>query len=228
MAPRSCVDGPKQTLHMATCDVESDASIHALLEECGNVFDGELDILVHSVAFAPRETFQPKGTLHATRAAWQQAMDVSAYSLIALSHAAHPLLVKPASESDTLVDRSIIALSFAGANKVVPSYNVMGPAKAALEATARQLAYELGGDGVRVNCVSPGPMNTVSARGIPGISKMRKYSEEHAPLQRNASARDVGELTAFLASDAAAAITGQTLYVDGGLSSMAPYARDAT
>ncbi|KAG7386179.1 hypothetical protein PHYBOEH_008763 [Phytophthora boehmeriae] len=109
---------------------------------------------------------------------------------------------------------------------VVPNYNVMGPAKAALEATARQLAFELGPEGIRVNCLSPGPMNTVSARGIPGISKMRKYAQDHAPLRQNSSSGDVGSLAAFLASDLSKSITGQTIYVDGGLSAMAPYARD--
>ncbi|TMW57061.1 hypothetical protein Poli38472_002986 [Pythium oligandrum] len=213
-----------QSLHFAECDVENDVSIEGLVEECGRVFDGELDILVHSVAFAPKETFQPKGALMTTREAWTQAMDVSAYSLIALTRAAYPLLTKGSDEAKR--DRSVIALSYAGASKIVPNYNIMGPAKAALEATTRQLAFELGVEGIRVNCLSPGPMNTVSARGIPGISKMRKYAEEHAPLHRNASGEEVGELAAFLASNSASAITGQTLYVDGGLSIMAPYARD--
>lgn len=155
-------------LHFAPCDVESDASVEQLLQRCGEVFDGQLDVLVHSVAFAPREAFT-NGLLDTPRAAWTQAMDVSAYSLVALARAARPLMVN-GNEEDGRGDRSVLALTYAGSTKVVPNYNVMGPAKAALEATARQLAHELGPDGIRVNCLSPGPMNTVSARGIPGIS----------------------------------------------------------
>ncbi|EGZ21315.1 hypothetical protein PHYSODRAFT_313559 [Phytophthora sojae] len=197
-------------LHFAPCDVESDASVEQLLQRCGEVFDGQLDVLVHSVAFAPREAFT-NGLLDTPRAAWTQAMDVSAYSLVALARAARPLMVN-GNEEDGRGDRSVLALTYAGSTKVVPNYNVMGPAKAALEATARQLAHELGPDGIRVNCLSPGPMNTVSARGIPGISKMRKYAEEHAPLRRNSSMGDVGSVAAFLSSDLAAAVTGQTIY----------------
>ncbi|KAE9298284.1 hypothetical protein PF008_g23537 [Phytophthora fragariae] len=210
-------------LHFAPCDVESDASVEQLLQRCGDVFDGRLDVLVHSVAFAPREAFAT-GLLDTPRAAWTQAMDVSAFSLVALARAARPLMVN--ANGGESRDRSVLALTYAGSTKVVPKYNVMGPAKAALEATARQLAYELGPDGIRVNCLSPGPMNTVSARGIPGISKMRTYAEEHAPLRRNSSMGDVGSVAAFLSSDLAAAVTGQTIYVDGGLSAMAPYAKD--
>ncbi|KAG6609039.1 putative enoyl-[acyl-carrier-protein] reductase [NADH] [Phytophthora cinnamomi] len=209
-------------LHFASCDVESDASVEQLLQRCSDVFDGQLDVLVHSVAFAPREAFT-NGLLGTPRAAWKQAMDVSAYSLVALVRASRPLMVDDDGEGG---NRSVLALTYAGSTKVVPNYNVMGPAKAALEATARQLAHELGPDGIRVNCISPGPMNTVSARGIPGISKMRKYAEEHAPLRRNSSMGDVGSVAAFLSSDLAAAVTGQTIYVDGGLSAMAPYAKE--
>ncbi|DAZ96059.1 TPA: hypothetical protein N0F65_005837, partial [Lagenidium giganteum] len=213
--------------NFAACDVEDDASIHGLMAECRDVLGGRLDILVHSVAFAPRETFQ-NGLLGVSKHAWTEAMDVSAYSLVALTRAALPLMTQSdnSDASKSQPDRSILALSYAGANKVVPNYNMMGPAKAALEATTRQLAFELGPCGIRVNCLSPGPMNTVSARGIPGISKMRKYAEEHAPLGRNASHEDVGNWAAFLASDMARAITGQTVYVDGGISIMAPFAKD--
>ncbi|CAI5732505.1 unnamed protein product [Peronospora destructor] len=210
------------TLHFEPCDVESDTSIEQLMQRCREAFNRELDILVHSVAFAPREAFA-NGLLNTPRAAWTQAMDVSAYSLVALMKAAKPLMVQGEGEKR---DRSVLALTYAGSTKVVPNYNVMGPAKAALEATARQLAYELGPEGVRVNCISPGPMNTVSARGIPGISKMRKYAENHAPLRRNSSSGDVGSVAVFLSSELAASVTGQTIYVDGGLSAMAPYARE--
>ncbi|TYZ64646.1 hypothetical protein PybrP1_000413 [[Pythium] brassicae (nom. inval.)] len=209
------------------CDVTDDASIEELVGACVERFEGQMDVLVHSVAFAPREAFTSSGGVLATsREAWQEAMDISAYSLLALTRAAYPLLSSGV-DGSLARDRSVIALSYAGASRVMPNYNVMGPAKAALEATARQLAFELGVDGIRVNCLSPGPMNTVSARGIPGISRMRKYSEEHSPLRRNATPTEVGNMAAFLASEMASAITGQTIYVDGGLSAMAPYARDA-
>ncbi|RLN92579.1 hypothetical protein BBJ28_00021762 [Nothophytophthora sp. Chile5] len=157
-------------LHFEPCDVESEQSIEQLMKRCSEVFNGELDVLVHSVAFAPREAFTSGGLLATPKAAWTQAMDVSAYSLVALTRAAQPLLVANIEAEEAKRDRSVLALTYAGSTKVVPNYNVMGPAKAALEATARQLAYELGPDGIRVNCLSPGPMNTVSARGIPGIS----------------------------------------------------------
>ncbi|KAH7469238.1 Enoyl-[acyl-carrier-protein] reductase [NADH] FabI [Phytophthora ramorum] len=217
-------DISRPSLHFEPCDVESDASIAQLMQRCGEIYNGGLDILVHSVAFAPREAFT-NGLLDTPRAAWAQAMDVSAYSLVALARAAKPLMTSGGAEEERR-DRSVLALTYAGSTKVVPNYNVMGPAKAALEATARQLAHELGPEGIRVNCLSPGPMNTVSARGIPGISKMRKYAENHAPLRRNSSSGDVGSVAAFLSSDLAAAVTGQTIYVDGGLSAMAPYTRE--
>lgn len=166
LTPRDARD-----LHFLECDVEDDASIERLVARCGERFDGEMDVVVHSVAFAPKEALT-QSFLSTSRAAWTQAMDVSAYSLVALTRATYPLLQAggQSGEDEAKRDRSIVALSYAGASRVVPHYNVMGPAKAALESAARQLAFELGPDGIRVNCVSPGPMNTVSARGIPGIS----------------------------------------------------------
>lgn len=214
-------DTSSTSLNFETCDVESDESIDELMLRCGKLFNGELDILVHSVAFAPRESFT-NGLLSTSRAAWAQALGVSAYSLVALTRAVKPLMLSRGEEKR---DCSVLALTYTGSTKVVPNYNVMGPAKAALEAASRQLAYELGSDGIRVNCLSPGPMNTVSARGIPGISEMKRYAADHAPLRRTSSSGDVGSVAAFLVSDLAAAISGQTIYVDGGLSAMAPYAR---
>ncbi|KAI9910418.1 hypothetical protein PsorP6_010325 [Peronosclerospora sorghi] len=241
------------TLQLEQCDVESDTSIEQLLQRCSERFRGKLDILVHAVAFAPRDAFT-NGLLDTSRTVWTQAMDVSAYSLVALTRAAKPLMMMSDGKEENgneALDRSVLALTYAGSTKVVPNYNVMGPAKAALEATARQLAYELGPAGIRVNCLSPGPMNTVSARGIVGISNMSKYAESHAPLLRTSSLADVGSVAAFLSSDLAASVTGQTIYgekrgihwqegvcaykslcshcyiqVDGGLSAMAPFAKD--
>lgn len=152
-------------LGFAECDVEDAASVEALAARCQEELGG-LDVLVHSVAFAPPEAFAggPRPLMETSREAWATAMGVSAYSLVALTRAAHPLLAAGGG------DKSVVAMTYAGSSRVMPGYNVMGPAKAALEAAARQLAFELGPDGIRVNCVSPGPMNTVSARGIPGIS----------------------------------------------------------
>ncbi|TDH68349.1 hypothetical protein CCR75_006746 [Bremia lactucae] len=192
-------------IHFVSCDVASDESIDQLMHYCGMTFKGELDILVHSVAFASGQAFTD-GLLGTSRDVWAQALDNSAYSLVALTRAATPLLLTRGQEKR---DRSVLALTYAGSTKVVPNYNVMGPAKAALEATARQLAYELGPDGIRVNCLSPGPINTVSARGIPGISKMRKYAEDHAPIRH---CSDVGSVATFLSSNLAASVTGQTIY----------------
>ena len=145
--------------------------------------------------------------LDTSREAFKIAHDVSAYSLIALARAAAPLMPDGG---------SIVAMSYYGAEKVIPHYNVMGVAKAALEDNTRYLAYDLGTQKIRVNCISAGPMNTLAARGIPGLSAMLKYYEENSPLRRNVLPDELGATGTFLASDGAAAITGQVLYVDCG------------
>jgi enoyl-[acyl-carrier protein] reductase I len=167
---------------------------------------GKLHLLLHSVAFAPREALEGE-FIHTTREAFRVALDVSAYSLVALARAAAPLMTEGG---------SIVTMSYYGAEKVVPHYNVMGVAKAALEASARYLAYDLGPKKIRVNCISAGPVNTLAARGIAGFTQMLKHYEEHAPLKRNVLPEELGAAGVFLASDGAAAITGQTLYVDCG------------
>nr|CCA13899.1 enoyl putative [Albugo laibachii Nc14] len=213
---------------LLSCDLTDEFALEELLRSCGQHFHGGIDTIVHSVAFASPEAFIPiqkdsqtpsGGLLQTSKAHWQQAQDISAYSLVALTQKALPLLTKGSINAD----KSIIAFSFEGANKVVPSYNVMGPAKAALEAVSRQLAVELGGHNIRVNCVSPGPINTASARGIPGFSTMRQFAQEQAPLKRNATALDIANLASFLASEAASCITGQTIKVDGGMSALSSY-----
>ncbi len=187
------------------CDVTRDEDIAAVFAKVGEKF-GRLDLLLHSVAFAPREALEGD-FLNTSRDAFKVAHDVSAYSLIGVAREAAPLMTHGG---------SIIAMTYYGAEKVIPHYNVMGVAKAALEATTRYLAYSLGTRKIRVNCISAGPMNTLAARGIAGFGDMLKHYEAHAPLKRNVLPDELGATGAFLASDGAAAITGQVLYVDAG------------
>ena len=187
------------------CDVTRDEEIASVFKTVGEKF-GKLHLLLHSVAFAPKDALEG-AFLNTSREAFRIAHDVSAYSLVALSRAAAPLMPDGG---------SIIAMSYYGAEKVVPHYNVMGVAKAALEASTRYLAYDLGPKKIRVNCISAGPVNTLAARGISGFNEMIKHYEVHAPLKRNVLPDELGATGAFLASDGAAAITGQVLYVDCG------------
>ncbi len=187
------------------CDVTKDADIDAVFAQVKEKF-GKLDLLLHSVAFAPKEALEGR-FVNTTRDAFKTAHDISAYSLVALARGAAPLMTDGG---------SIVAMSYYGAEKVVPHYNVMGVAKAALEASTRYLAYDLGQQKIRVNCISAGPVNTLAARGISGFSSMLKHYEEHSPLKRNVLPDELGATGVFLASEGAAAITGQVLYVDCG------------
>ena len=187
------------------CDVTNDDEIARVFAEVGGKF-GRLHLLLHSVAFAPREALEGD-FLGTTREAFRVAHDVSAYSLVALARGAAPLMTEGG---------SIVAMSYYGSRKVVPHYNVMGVAKASLEACARYLAYDLGPKKIRVNCISAGAVNSLAARGIAGFSDMLKHYETHAPLKRNVLPDELGATGTFLASDGAAAITGQVLYVDCG------------
>ena len=187
------------------CDVTRDEDIASVFAQVGAKF-GRLDLLLHSVAFAPREALEGD-FLDTSRDAFKVAHDVSAYSLIALARGAAPLMTDGG---------SIVAMSYYGAEKVIPHYNVMGVAKAALEASTRYLAYSLGPKKVRVNCISAGPMNTIAARGIAGFGDMLKHYEAHSPLKRNVLPDELGATGVFLASNGAAAITGQVIYVDAG------------
>jgi len=187
------------------CDVTKDDHITGVFQTVGGKF-GKLHLLLHSVAFAPKDALEGE-FVTTSREAFRIAHDVSAYSLVALARAAAPLMTEGG---------SIIAMSYYGAEKVVPHYNVMGVAKASLEASARYLAYDLGPRKIRVNCISAGPVNTLAARGISGFGEMIKHYEEHAPLKRNVTPEEIGATGLFLASDGAAAITGQVIYVDCG------------
>ena len=187
------------------CDVSKDDQIARVFDETRKKF-GKLHLLLHSVAFAPKEALEGD-FVNTSREAFRVAHDVSAYSLVALARAAAPLMTEGG---------SIIAMTYYGAEKVVPRYNVMGVAKASLEASTRYLAYDLGPKRIRVNCISAGPVNTLAARGIAGFTEMLKHYEAHAPLKRNVLPEELGATGVFLASDGAAAITGQVIYVDCG------------
>jgi len=187
------------------CDVTKDEDIARVFEEVAGKF-GTLNLLLHSVAFAPKEALEGR-FVNTSRDAFRIAHDVSAYSLVALARAAAPLMPDGG---------SIVGMSYYGAEKVVPHYNVMGVAKASLEASTRYLAYDLGPQKIRVNCISAGPVNTLAARGISGFSHMLKHYEAHSPLKRNLVPEELGATGVFLASEGAAAITGQVIYVDCG------------
>ena len=190
---------------MLPCDVTKDEEIDHVFKTVGHKF-GKLHLLLHSVAFAPKAALEGE-FVNTNREAFRIAHDVSAYSLIALARAAAPLMTDGG---------SIIGMSYYGAEKVVPHYHVMGVAKAALEASTRYLAYDLGPKKIRVNCISAGPVNTLAARGISGFGEMLKQYEAKAPLKRNVLPEELGATGVFLASDGAAAITGQVIYVDSG------------
>jgi len=187
------------------CDVTRDEEIASVFKTVGEKF-GKLHLLLHSVAFAPKEALEGE-FVNTSREAFRVAHDVSAYSLVALARAAAPLMTDGG---------SVISMTYYGAEKVMPHYNVMGVAKAALEASTRYLAYDLGPKKIRVNCISAGPMNTLAARGISGFTDILKHYETHAPLKRNVLPEELGAAGLFLASDGAAAITGQVIYVDSG------------
>ena len=187
------------------CDVTKDEDIASVFKTVGEKF-GKLNLLLHSVAYAPKDALEGH-FVNTSREAYRIAHDVSAYSLVALSRAAVPLMADGG---------SIVAMSYYGAEKVVPHYNVMGVAKASLEASTRYLAYDLGPQKIRVNCISAGPVNTLAARGISGFGEMIKIYEQRSPLKRNVTNEELGATGTFLASDGAAAITGQVLYVDCG------------
>jgi enoyl-[acyl-carrier protein] reductase I len=187
------------------CDVTKDEDIATVFKTVGEKF-GKLDLLLHSVAFAPKEALEGE-FINTTREAYRVAHDISAYSLVALARGAAPLMTEGG---------SIVAMTYYGAEKVVQHYNVMGVAKASLEASTRYLAYDLGPKKIRVNCISAGPVQTLAARGISGFSSMMKHYEEHAPLKRSCTTDELGATGVFLASEGAASITGQVIYVDGG------------
>ena len=195
------------------CDVADDAQIEAVFTELAKRWDG-LDGVVHAIAFAPREALKGDFPESVTREAFRMAHDISSYSLAALAKAAAPLMAgRPG---------SIVTLSYLGAVSVVPNYNVMGLAKASLEAGVRYLASSLGPKGIRVNAISAGPIKTLAAAGIGGFSKILHFVAKHAPLRRNVTTEEVGNVCAFLLSDLASGITGEVTYVDAGFRTITP------
>ena len=187
-------------------DVAEDEQTNQAFRELNNHWQN-LDILVHSIAFAPTEEFKGSYIDSVTRDGFQMAHDISSYSFVALAKAARPMLN---------TDSALLTLSYLGAVKSVPNYNVMGPAKASLEANVRFLAADLGLDSIRVNAISAGPIKTLAAAGIGGIRELLKHVESMSPLRRNITIENVGNTAAFLCSDLAAGITGEVIYVDGG------------
>lgn len=193
------------------CDVSNDAQIAKLFEDLRGTWDG-LDGLVHSIAFAPREALKGDLLEGLTREAFHIAHDVSSYSFAALTKAALPLMEKRKA--------AVLTLTYLGAQRSVPNYNVMGLAKASLEANVRYLAQSLGPRGIRANGISAGPIKTLAAAGIGGFSKILKFVEENAPLRRNVTIDEVGNAAAFLLSDLASGITGEITYVDSGFNTV--------
>ena len=191
------------------CDVSVDAEIERLFAQLKERY-GKLHVLVHSIAFAPAEELKREFLL-TSREGFRIAHDVSVYSLIALARAAAPLMTEGG---------SVITLTYYGSEKVVPNYNVMGVAKAALEASVRYLANDLGKQRVRVNAISAGPIKTLAARGISGLGDMLKAHAERAPLKRNVEVEEVAKAALFLASDLSTGVTGETIYVDCGYNIM--------
>ncbi len=194
------------------CDVADDAQITDLFAALGRHWDG-LDGLVHAIAFAPREAISGDFLSGASRESFRIAHDISSYSFVALAKAALPMMDKRRA--------ALLTLTYLGAVRVIPHYNTMGLAKASLEASVRYLAENLGPRGIRVNGISAGPIKTLAASGIKGFSKILNFVETHAPLRRNVTIDDVGNVAAFLLSDLAAGMTGEITYVDSGFSAVA-------
>ena len=193
-------------------DVRDDGAIARVFAEVGKAFDGKLDILVHSVAYAAAEDLEGRFT-DTPRDRFWMAIDVSAYSLVATAKAAEPLM-------EAAGGGSIVTMTYLGGERAVPHYNVMGVAKATLDASVRYLAWDLGEKNIRVNAVSAGPVRTLAARSIAGFPTMESIVEERSPLHRHIDADDVGGAAAYLLSDAAKNVTGTTLYVDAGYHAM--------
>ncbi len=204
----SSVESPLIT----SCDVRSDEDVGRVFTEVGDAFDGRLDLLVHSVAFAAAEDLEGRFT-DTPRDRFWMALDVSAYSLVACARAAEPLM-------EAAGGGSILTMTYLGGARAVPHYNVMGVAKAALDSSVKYLAWDLGAKNIRVNAISAGPVRTLAARSIAGFPTMEAIVEERAPLHRPIAAEDVGAAAGYLLSDDAANVTGTTLYVDSGYHAM--------
>ncbi len=193
------------------CDVQNDEQLDTAFAKTSEIFGGELDILIHSVAYAPASELE-NPFVETTRDGFQTALDISAYSLIAMSKRAKPLMEAKGG--------SILALTYMASGRVMPKYNVMAVAKAALECSVRYLAFELGEHNIRVNAISAGPLNTLAARGISGFTDFRNQTASVAPLRRNIEQSEVGDTALFLSSNLARGITGEIMFVDAGYNIM--------
>ncbi len=192
------------------CDVTRDDEIEAVFEVIGREWDG-LDILIHAIAYANKDDLsQP--FVQTSRAGFHTALDISSYSLVALTRQAVGLMRGR--------DGAVVTLTYMGSEKVIPNYNVMGVAKAALEASVRYLAYDLGPEGIRVNAISAGPVKTLAAAGIAGFRDMLHYAGERAPLKRNVEPAEIGRTAVYLVSELGSGVTGETLHVDAGYNVM--------
>jgi enoyl-[acyl-carrier protein] reductase I len=194
------------------CDVRSDGDLERVFGEAGDLFGGELDVLVHSVGYAAAEDLEGRFT-DTPRDRFWMALDISAYSLVACSRLAEPLM-------DAAGGGSILTMTYLGGERAVPHYNVMGVAKATLDASVRYLAWDLGQKNIRVNAISAGPVRTLAARSIAGFPTMESIVDERSPLHRPIDADDVGAAAAYLLSDDAHNVTATTLYVDAGYHAM--------
>src|SRR5215216_1679566 len=197
---------------VTSCDVRADEDLARVFDEVGETFGGELDLVVHSVAFAAAEDLEGRFT-DTPRDRFWMAVDISAYSLVAAARAAEPLMAAAGGGS-------IVTMTYLGGERAVPHYNVMGVAKATLDASVKYLAWDLGEKEIRVNAISAGPVRTLAARSIAGFTEMESMFVERAPLRRHIDADDVAAASAYLLSDEAKNVTGTTLYVDSGYHSM--------
>ena len=195
---------------LAPCDVGSDESIEAFFKAAGDKY-GTIDFLVHSLAFANRDYLAVGKFLTTPRDVFKQALDISAYSLVAMARAAAPLMSNGG---------SILAMTYLGSEKAVPGYNVMGVAKAALESSMRYLAFELGEKKIRVNTISAGPVRTLSAMAVSGIDEMFEHTQRKAPLKRNIDPDEVGKTAVYLLCDLSSGVTGENIYVDSGFNTV--------
>ncbi len=203
---RTLTGGGVEDAWLHPCDAANDEDLDATFAAAKKHFSS-IDFLVHSIAFADRDFLKVGNFTETTREAWSQALDISAYTLLAMARRARDFMPEGG---------SIIAMSYHGARQVVPGYNVMGVAKAALECTSRYLAAELGANRIRVNCISAGPLRTLSAMAVGGVDEMFDWVEKKAPLQRNVDAGEVGKAAVYLISDLSSGTTGETIYVDAG------------
>lgn len=196
------------------CDVSKEETINDAFQQVEKVFEGTFDILVHSIAYADMEDLGGE-YIKTTQAGWSKAIEISAYSLTALARHARPMMAANGKGS-------IITVTFLGGEKVIPGYNVMGVAKAALDMSLRYLAHDLGPDNIRINAISAGPLPTISSIIFSGFDNTLKYIEQNSPLLRNVTLEDIANTAVFLASDMSGAITGQVIHVDCGMNILGP------